>query len=221
MQQHSQNNRLLNATGYRPHVTDDRTSALAEQQDTQGQSQQDVRNVTLSSARSASSGWADQVQQLLVHFDAQEAAMHALNSLLQDMGAAGAAGEGARRLRLRMDAATDLCRRLDSDCRLVVQQLADRMQIPPGDFVVRHLIAAVNEHDAETAQSLRLARRRLLQVTWQVRRTSSTTGWILAGYREIRHAVFQQTSGVTNSDRYDASGRKSVTPESLRYGARS
>ncbi|HIE97643.1 MAG TPA: hypothetical protein EYG03_23435 [Planctomycetes bacterium] len=221
MQQHSQNNRLRNATGYRPRVTDNRNSALAPQTDIQGQSQADVRDVSPSPADSTSGGWADQVRQLLVHFDAQEAAMLALNSLLQDMGTVGADGEEARRLRVRMDAATDLCRRLDSDCRLVVQQLAERMQIAPGEFVVRHLIAAVAEHDAEMAQALRTARRRLLQLTWQVRRTSSTTGWILAGYREIRHAVFQHTSGVTNSDRYDASGRKSVAPESLRYGARS
>ena len=220
MQNQSENNQLRYA-GSRPRVTDDRRSPLAAPEENLGQSQTGTRDRRAPTAASASSEWMNQVQQLLVHFDAQEAAMHALNSLLQDIGTIGTEGEEARRLRLRMDTATDLCRRLDSDCRLIVQQLAEQMQLPPGDFVVRHLIAAVDQHDAETAQSLRLARRRLLQLTWQVRRTSSTTGWILAGDREIRHAVFQHTSGVTISDRYDASGRKSVTPESLRYGARS
>jgi hypothetical protein len=166
-------------------------------------------------------GWEAEVQGLLAHFDAQESAMLALKSLLQDMGTVGAENDDTRRLRIRMAAAADLCRRLDSDCRLIVQQLADRMHIPQDDFVVRHLITAVHEHSPEVARSLRMSRQRLLKLTSQVRRVSATTAWILSSYRQIRQAVFQEASGVTDSDRYDASGRKSVTPESARYGTRS
>ena len=220
MQQQPQNNQFRYA-GSRSRMTDDRRSPLAAPEETPRPSEIGVTVPHATNTDAITGGWEDEVQRLLAHFDAQESAMLALKSLLEDLGAAGAENEDTRRLRIRMDAATDLCVRLDSDCRLIVDQLAERMQIPPKDFAIRHLITAVHEHKPELGQSLRLARQRLLRLSAQVRRISATTAWILSGYREIRQSVFQQASGVADSDRYDASGRKSVAPDSLRYGTRS
>ncbi len=220
MQQQSQNNQLR-YTGSRSRMMDVRRSPLAAPEEIPRTSEMGVTVPRPTKTDVIPGGWEEDVLRLLAHFDAQESAMLALKSLLQDLGAVGAENEDTRRLRIRMDAATELCRRLDSDCRLIVQQLAERMQIPLEDFVVHHLISAVHEHNTELGHSLRMARQRLLKLTSQVRRISATTAWILSGYREIRQAVFQQAGGVTDSDRYDASGRKSVTPESLRYGTRS
>jgi hypothetical protein len=225
MQQQAQNNQTQNSqlryAGSRSRMTDDRRSPLAAPEEIPRPSEIGVPVPQPTKTDAIPGGWEEDVLGLLTHFDAQESAMLALKSLLQDLGAAGAENEDTRRLRIRMDAATDLCLRLDSDCRLIVDQLAERMQMPQEDFAVRHLIAAVHEHNAEMGQSLRLARQRLLKLSAQVRRISATTAWILSGYREIRQAVFQQASGVADSDRYDASGRKSVAPDSPRYGTRS
>ena len=146
MQQQSQNNQLR-YTGSRSRMMDVRRSPLAAPEEIPRTSEMGVTVPRPTKTDVIPGGWEEDVLRLLAHFDAQESAMLALKSLLQDLGAVGAENEDTRRLRIRMDAATELCRRLDSDCRLIVQQLAERMQIPLEDFVVHHLISAVHEHN--------------------------------------------------------------------------
>ncbi len=161
------------------------------------------------------------VQALLTHFDAQEAALLAFKSLLVDIGNSQDEDAEQRRLRVRIDAASDLCSRLNQDCGLLVQTAAAAFGIPSADFSVRHLVRLYENTEPTLAQALRESRRRLLRLTRQVRGISANTAWILSERRQIRHAVFQHVGGEVASDRYDSSGRLSMSPDSVKFNARS
>ena len=161
------------------------------------------------------------VQQLLGHLDAQEAAMLALKSLLQDIGREAMEHTRDRRLRVRMDAATELCQRLDADCHLLMERLAVSMHMEPGQLSVRSISAAIRPFDQELAVALNHARDRLIRLARQIHRVAQTTGWLLQSQTQIHRLAFQTASGQTDSERYDASGKKAVPPDSLRYGTRS
>ena len=161
------------------------------------------------------------VQSLLRHFDAQEAAMLAFKSLLIDIGNSEEDDVAQRRLRVRIDAASDLCQRLNQDATLLIQTAAAAFGIPVQDFSIRHLIRLYETSTPPLAQSLRESRRRLLRLTRQVRSISTNTAWVLSERRQIRHAVFQHVGGEVASDRYDASGRLSMSADSVKFNARS
>lgn len=162
-----------------------------------------------------------QVQSLLSHFDAQERALLAFKSLLIDIGRSDDDETNRRKLRQRIDAAGELCTRLRNDCNLIIQQLSATLGHPAGDITARQLIALLQPLRPELADSLRMARRRLLRLTWQIQRISGSTAWVLSEQQSIRKSVFEFAGGVSDSERYNAAGRKQIAPESFRYGARS
>lgn len=161
------------------------------------------------------------VQSLLRHFDAQEAAMLAFKSLLVDIGNSPEDDVSHRNLRIRIDAASDLCQRLNQDATLLIQTAAAAFGIPQTDFSVRHLIRLYDVSAPVIAQSLRESRRRLLRLTRQIQGISANTAWVLSEKRQIRQAVFQHVGGEVASDRYDASGRRSMSADSVKFNARS
>lgn len=160
------------------------------------------------------------IQPLLAHFDAQEAAMLALKSLLHDIGM-NFEEDDSRNFTVRIHAATDLLRRLDHDCGLLLARLADTTDFSNGTVTIRRLIAAFEQADPETAETLRRCRRRLLSLRWQVERVAASSSWVISEERRIRHTVFHEAAGMTDSQRYDSSGRTSLSPDSLRFGTRS
>jgi hypothetical protein len=161
-------------------------------------------------------------EQLLGHMDAQEAAMVALKSLLHDIGSGVEDDDNERRrIFVRMDAATSLLQRLNSDYELLVEQVARKIPCPVEELSLRRLADALERDRPELAKGFRDSRRRLLRLQWQISRISATSAWILSERRRIRHAAFQYTSGLMDSERYDASGRNSLSPDSMRYGTRS
>lgn len=163
----------------------------------------------------------EDIDPLLSHLDAQEAAMVALKSLLMDLPTEPADDTRRRNLRTRIDAASELCTRLNHDCALLLRQLAAKCSVEPQHLLIRHLIDAFQVRAPDVAVSLRNARQRIARLGWQIQRTSSTSAWILAEDRSIRHAAFECAAGSSDPDRYDASGKKSISSAALRYGARS
>lgn len=162
-----------------------------------------------------------QVQTLLGHLDAQERALLAFKSLLTDLGRGEEDESERRRIRQRMEAAADLCARLRNDSTLILQQLAKTLSQPPENVTAKLLASLLQRHSPTVADSLRMSRRRLLRLTWQIQRISGNTAWILSEQQAIRKNVFEFAGGVPDSDRYNARGRKQISPESFRYGARS
>ncbi|MEQ9408596.1 MAG: hypothetical protein RIK87_12750 [Fuerstiella sp.] len=160
------------------------------------------------------------VDRLLSHLDAQEAALLALKNLLVDVGRDPDDDAQRRRLKVRMDAADQLCSGLVSDCDLLLRTLARSCGRSPEQFSIRDVIRSVGGNSG-LAQQLREARRRLLRLTWQVQRVSESTAWVLSERQRVRHAVFEMAGGQAASDRYDASGRKALSTDALRYGRRS
>ncbi|MCA9051226.1 MAG: hypothetical protein KDA89_20960 [Planctomycetaceae bacterium] len=160
-------------------------------------------------------------QQLLSHLDAQEAAMLALKNLLRDIGREAVEPQADRRLRQRMQAAADLCGKLDADCRLLVERIGTVLKIPSDQLLLRRVAAVIRSYDPELSRSLSDARRRLLQLAQQIHQTFLTTGWLLQNQHQRYQVLLEIATGHTASDRYDATGRKSVVPNTIRYGTRS
>ena len=167
------------------------------------------------------SALSEQVQSLLSHMDSQEASMLALKSLLIDVANLPKAEADRRKFRRRIEAASDLCRSLQDDSALIIETLSKSCGKTPDTFSVRHLIAIFDKDDPQVAQAIRQARRRLLRLTWQISRISANTAWILSEDQNIRSISLEEKSGTSDSQRYDASGRKQLSPDSVRYGARS
>ena len=163
----------------------------------------------------------DGVNSLLSHLDAQEAAMLAVRSLLMDVSDVSGDENQQRQLRTRIDAASDLCSRLRNDSVVILQKVAEQLNCSMDDFSIRKLITAIEPQSPSLAESLRQARRRLLRLTWQLNRISASTAWILSEEQSIRSQLTEYLGGAVSSDRYTAHGRKRMTPESVRYGARS
>lgn len=161
------------------------------------------------------------IQPLLAHFDAQEAAMLALKSLLYDIGLHPDDSSHVRQLHVRMNAATDLLQRLDHDLKLLIQQVSAAAGDSKNMVTIGELIRLFDSRDSVTAEALRSGRRRLLNLRWQIGRVAASSGWVVAEERRRRHAVFQHASGLADSDRYDSSGQAALSPDSLRFGARS
>ncbi|MCA9086267.1 MAG: hypothetical protein KDA81_19550 [Planctomycetaceae bacterium] len=163
----------------------------------------------------------DDVRQLLAHLDAQEAGMLALKNLLQDLGNSAIQRNTDRRLRTRMDAAEELFGRLNSDCVLIVERIAESVRLPTAELSIRRIIELVRPFDAELSNSLTESRHRLIRVVRQVHQVSQTTSWIISSQRQRNQIEFQLATGRSDSERYDSTGRMAVNPESVRFGTRS
>ena len=120
-----------------------------------------------------------------------------------------------------MDAAEELFGRLNSDCVLIVERIAESVRLPTAELSIRRIIELVRPFDAELSNSLTESRHRLIRVVRQVHQVSQTTSWIISSQRQRNQIEFQLATGRSDSERYDSTGRMAVNPESVRFGTRS
>ena len=163
----------------------------------------------------------ESVQPLLAHFDAQEAALLALKSLLTDIGRSTGETENTRDLMARMAAASELLTRLQQDINVILQDLTEALAVPAEEFSIRTLIRHFDRVDRPTAEALRGSRSRLLRLRWQTGRIAAGSGWIISEQRRFCHTILQCAAGASDSDRYDSSGRMAITPDAMKFRTRS
>lgn len=157
-------------------------------------------------------------QQFLVHLDAQESALLAMSSLLDDIAREGVDVADKRRFRTRVEAACELCTKLQSDRRHIVAVISQRLATPAETVSIGLLMNMVS---ADVYATLRDARHRLNRLFQRIQRTLATASWVVAETHEINSMILQALIGVPNSERYDSSGQKASYAGSLRYRARS
>ena len=154
-------------------------------------------------------------RRLVVHLEGQEAALLAFRSLLQDLGRQSLVDMDQRRLKARLDASAELAERLVLDRELILSDLCRMLNIPLASLTLSQLITRL---PVAAADELAAARRRLQRVIRQMQRQVATVQWILAEERQLNFLVYQLLGGGQDSDRYDASGRRTVQQAALRFG---
>ncbi|MEZ6061516.1 MAG: hypothetical protein R3C19_14315 [Planctomycetaceae bacterium] len=160
----------------------------------------------------------DLFRRLVAHLEAQEAALLAFRSLLHDLATQPLSQMDRRRLKARLDASGTLSERLHDDRELLLDEASASLRIPVDAITLSVIIAAL---PAEHAGVLAGARRRLQRVARQVQRQIATVDWILSEERHLNFLIYQLLGGERDSERYDASGRRTVQQASLRFGATS
>lgn len=160
----------------------------------------------------------NEARRLLVHLDSQEAAMLAVRSLLTDMAAEDLATTDRRRLKTRLDAATQLSKKLAAERDQIVAEIAAHTQTPGESFSLSLLAQYVSP---ALRPQLSAARQRVSRLAMQLSRQSATVRLIQGEERRINTVVYQLATGMSGSDRYDASGRKSVQPAPVHFDVRS
>jgi len=160
----------------------------------------------------------NEARRLLVHLDSQEAAMLAIRSLLSDMAAENLSTTDHRRLKTRLDAATQLTQKLSGERSHILQEIAAHVPDSVQDLCLSKLAALVSD---ELRPQITAARQRLSHLAMQLSRQTATVRLIQGEERRINAVAYQLATGMVGSDRYDASGRKSVQPASVHFDVRS
>ncbi len=159
-----------------------------------------------------------EVQRLLKHLDSQEAAMLAIRSLLSDMASESLSVTDRRRLRTRLDAAQDLTRRLNLEREQILEDIACRVPGIPRPLRISQLVPRVSE---PLRPALAAARRRLRQLAARLSRQSAMVRIIQGEERRINAVAYQMATGMVGSERYDATGLKTVQPAPVHVDVRS
>lgn len=160
----------------------------------------------------------NEARRLLVHLDSQEAAMLAIRSLLSDMAAEDLSTTDRRRLKSRLDAATQLTAKLGAEREQIIGEITAHTASPASDFSLSQLAQYVSP---ELRPQLSAARQRVAGLATQLSRQSATVRLIQGEERRINTVVYQMATGMSGSDRYDATGRKSVQPAPVHFDVRS
>jgi len=160
----------------------------------------------------------NETRRLLVHLDSQEAAMLAIRSLLTDMAGEDLSTADRRRLKTRLDAATELTQKLNAERGHILAEIAAHVPELTDELRLSQLAAWVSP---KLRPSIAAARQRLSHLATQLSRQSATVRLIQGEERRINAVAYQLATGMVGSDRYDASGRKSVQPAAVHFDVRS
>jgi Na+/phosphate symporter len=160
----------------------------------------------------------NETRRLLVHLDSQEAAMLAIRSLLTDMASENLSTADRRRLKTRLDAATQLTQKLNAERSQILAEIASHVPDLTEELRLSQLAAYVSKN---LRPSIAAARQRLSHLATQLSRQSATVRLIQGEERRINSMAYQLATGMVGSDRYDASGRKSVQPAAVHFDVRS
>ncbi len=160
----------------------------------------------------------NEVRRLLAHLDSQEAAMLAIRSLLSDMAAENLASADRRRLKTRLEAAMQLTKKLEAERNQILNEITAHLPVRQEDVCLSRLAEFVS---ADLRPQVSAARQRVSHLATQLSRQSATVRLIHGEERRINMVAYQLATGMEGSDRYDASGRKSVQPASVQFDVRS
>jgi hypothetical protein len=160
----------------------------------------------------------NEARRLLVHLDSQEASMLAIRSLLSDMAGENLSTADRRRLKTRLDAATQLTHQLGADRGRILHEIAAHLPGSPQDLSLSQVAAVVS---SDLRPLLTAARQRVSRLAMQLSRQTATVRLIQGEERRINTIAYQLATGMVGSDRYDASGRKSVQPAAVHIDVRS
>ncbi len=160
----------------------------------------------------------NEARRLLVHLDSQEASMLAIRSLLSDMAGENLSTADRRRLKTRLDAATQLTHQLGADRGRILHEIAAHLPGSPQDLSLSQVAAVVS---SDLRPLLTAARPRVSRLAMQLSRQTATVRLIQGEERRINTIAYQLATGMVGSDRYDASGHKSVQPAAVHIDVRS
>lgn len=160
----------------------------------------------------------NEARRLLVHLDSQEAAMLAIRSLLADMAAENLSTTDRRRLKTRLEAAMELTHKLGAERQQILGQISAHLPGNPQDLSLSSLATVVS---SDLRPQMIAARQRVSHLAMQLSRQTATVRLIQGEERRINTLAYQLATGMVGSDRYDASGRKSVQPAAVHFDVRS
>jgi hypothetical protein len=159
----------------------------------------------------------NEARRLLVHLDSQEAAMLAIRSLLSDMAGESLETADRRRLKTRLEAATQLTNKLGREREQILLEIAVHMQPTKEKLCLSQLAAVVSKG---LRPQITAARQRVSHLAMQLSRQTATVRLIQGEERRINSVAYQLATGMVGSDRYDASGHKSVQPSAIHFDVR-
>ena len=113
----------------------------------------------------------NETRRLLVHLDSQEAGMLAIRSLLTDMASNNLSTADRRRLKTRLDAATQLTQKLNAERGQILAEIASHV---PGLTVELRLSELAAYVSKELRPPIAAARQRLSHLATQLSRQSAT-----------------------------------------------
>ena len=160
----------------------------------------------------------NEARRLLVHLDSQEASMLAIRSLLSDMAGENLSTADRRRLKTRLDAATQLTHKLGAERSQILHEIAAHLPSSPQELTLSQVAAVVSD---DLRSQMTAARQRVSRLAMQLSRQTATVRLIQGEERRINTIAYQLATGMVGSDRYDASGRKSVQPAAVHIDVRS
>jgi len=160
----------------------------------------------------------NETRRLLVHLDSQEAAMLAIRSLLSDLASESLTTADRRRLKTRLEAAMQLTQKLTAERSTILSQISSHLPYQREPLRLSQLLHWVS---VDLRNTVSAARQRLAHLATQLSRLSATVRLIQGEERRINAVAYQLATGMVGSDRYDASGHKSVQPAAVHFNVRS
>ena len=162
--------------------------------------------------------YPEHLRALLVHVDAEEVSLRNTMQLLKDLPVSSVDETEQRELRLRIDQALNHAEFLLQNRLKVIGQLSHYLGIAPENVS----FSALLPYAVPAAVALLIpARQRLQRLVHQVRILANSAAWIVNESRRIQLTILESLPGTVSSNRYDASGQRSLNPASLRFETRS
>jgi len=160
----------------------------------------------------------EHVQALLAHIDVEEVALRKVRTLLEQLPADAEDLERHREFRAKLEAAMADAAQLAEQRTIILGHTGRLSGLKPEQLSLSALICRAS---SKALPSLVSAQRRLRRIVRQIQSLSSVVGWVLNESRTVQLTVIQALTGEVNSDRYTASGRKSLDPTTVRFETRS
>lgn len=159
-----------------------------------------------------------QLQPLLAHVDSEEACLRSLSRLLKDVPLTLVEDDALRTRRVAMNELLKQAEQLEERRRRVLIHTGRLIGIEPDRVTFSRLI---RQSEASAAAVLVPAQHRLQRVVRELQMLSASVGWIIAETRSINSTVLFEVMGEVTSDRYNASGQRSLDPSGVRFETRS
>lgn len=163
----------------------------------------------------------EHLRELLRHVDAEEISLRNTLQLLQAVPAMSrSADETERReMRLRIEQSLQHAALLSHNRARVMTGLAKHLSIPAADI---NFSALLPYSSPAAVQLIIPARRRLQSLVRQVSALVQSVSWVINESQRIFLSIFESLPGTApSSDRYDATGQKSLNPALFRFETRS
>ncbi len=155
---------------------------------------------------------------LLVHVDAEEVSLRNMLRLLEEIPVQATDELLQREMRLRIEQSLQHAALLAQNRSKVMAALGQLLRIAPKDVSFSALLPFAS---SPALALLVPARQRLQRIVRQLRMLVNSVAWVVSESRRIHLTVFESLPGTVGSDRYDASGQRSLNPASFRFEIRS